>query len=193
MIKKRILLYLFILVPFALYAQWGVKGGLDYCTLVKHDLSNYRLGFHIGPTYDFYLSEKIYLQPSVLFSYFQFGFESDEYIVKGSVERYNLEIPVNLSFRQPLSENTKLIIDLGPYLKCGLFGDSNYDYKNNTINEFSTYDIYSRFEFGLNVGGGIEIDKIYAGLAYQYGLTGATGKNSRVNNQLFRFSLGYKF
>ncbi len=191
--KTKILFFLiFLSFPFSLFSQWGGKAGLDYGTLTGTDLSKYRLGFHIGATYDFKLNDKFYLQPALLFSLNSVGLQQGVNGKDGKVDKYYLEVPVNLSFRPKISNNNKFVFDFGLYTKYGLFGNTEYETDEGKIIE-STYNIYNRFDAGINIGTGIEIKRLYIGLAYQLGFVHADKQLSSLNNQIFRASLGYKF
>ena len=191
----NILVFFFLIIPFSIHAQWGIKAGVDYGKLAGHGGTKYRPGYHIGVTYDYKLSGNFYLQPAFLFSYYQFGFKTDSYLKKGAVDKYNLELPINLSLKPQLTENIKLVTDFGMYFKYGLGGNYKFEYWDFPKNTGSAFDdAYNRFDYGINIGVGCEIDKIFIGLSYQYGLTGATSdKDSKTHNQLLRLSLGYKF
>jgi hypothetical protein len=191
--KKNLLLICLLVVPFSVFSQWGIKGGIDYGTITNMEYANYRFGFHVGGTYDVQLSDKFYFQPALLFSMDNFGFESNQLVLNGTVDRYLLEVPANISYRPSITKKMKFIFDLGVYSKYGLFGDKEYRLADNTIHKDSSYDAYNRLDIGLNLGTGIDIGRIYAGLDYQYSLTNAEKGISDFHHSLFRISLGYKF
>lgn len=59
--KTLILLSAFLLYPFSVFAQWGVKGGVDFSTIFYSpsvSLKKYETGFNIGAIYDIKLSKK---------------------------------------------------------------------------------------------------------------------------------------
>ncbi len=180
-------------LPLSVSSQWGLKGGVDFGTLAGHDKANYKVGFHAGATYDFKLAEKFYLQPAALFSLYRCGFDESLLVKEGTVDKYSLEVPVNVSFRPTLTPSITLIIDLGLYAKYGLFGDTKYKMIDGESINKSSYDAYNRFDVGLNTGIGLGISRYYIGLAYQYGLTNGEKGISNFHNQIFRTSLGYKF
>ncbi|GHV17588.1 hypothetical protein FACS1894169_13030 [Bacteroidia bacterium] len=205
---SRYILILFILISVQGFAQWGVKGGIDYGTVTEMDLPAYRAGFHIGATYDMPLSPKMYFQTGVLFGLQSFGFHQvgyDENLNKkqaenkSMVDNYNIEVPVTLSFRPEINrqKHIKLIIDLGLYGKYGLFGNVKYYDVDNTVYKGTTFrgegNGYKRLLIGVGAGAGIQFDdKIYTCLGFQYGLTGIESQ-SHVKNMIFRLSIGYRF
>ncbi len=127
----------------------------------------------------------------MLFSLFQFRYPVTELYNSGKAQKYSLELPLNLSFQPHLTEKVKLVVDAGVYFKCGIAG--NYKLKGVDDLTGSSYDDFNRFDFGLNIGGGVQISKIYIGLGYQYGLINAEKGISDYHNQITRISLGYKF
>lgn len=193
--KRLIILLIFFLsVSFAMHAQWGVKGGADYCSISGTNPYSHHAGFHIGATYDYRLSGEIYLQPALLFSLFQFRHPSTDLYNGGKVQKYSLELPLNFSFQPYLTKRTKLVVDAGVFFKYGLAGDYKLKAWEGEGTDYtgSSYDDFNRFDFGFNIGGGVQIQKIYIGASYQYGLINAE-QNTSFHNQIIRFSLGYKF
>ncbi len=216
--KKIGLIILTVFLSVSAYSQFGVKAGADYGTLAGREAATYRWGFHGGFTYDFQIAEKLYIQPAALFSLHSFGFKEKDYINHGQVNKFMVEMPVNFSFRPQISYSydVKLVVDLGPYIKYGIGGDkdivlqnllwgsnrvkgSAFDdsYVNDEYKPGHPYDTKETFQFnrldvGVNVGIGVEVTKIYAGISYQYGFLDGEKDNS-VHNSIFRFSLGYRF
>lgn len=220
--RKIGFLILTVLLSVSAYSQFGIKAGADYGTLAGHDAATYRWGFHGGFTYDFQLSEKLYIQPALLGALHSFGFKERDFINHGKVNKFSVEVPVNLSFRPQISYSydVKLVIDLGPYIKYGFAGDKYVSlqdiYAGKTEVTGSAFDdsfnnghagetvlpdgkttshtfAFNRIDAGINVGLGVEVTKIYAGISYQYGFLNGEKNNSDVHNSIFRFSLGYRF
>jgi hypothetical protein len=205
--KKFSFLILTLLLCVTAHSQIGIKAGVDYGTLTGREAINYRLGFHGGFTYDFQLSEQIYIQPALLASLHSFGLKELDIVKQGKVNKVFVEVPVNLSFRPKInySGNTKLVIDLGPYIKYGFAGDKYVKLQNivagDTQIKGSSFDgaggdhyKFNRLDAGVNVGFGFEFSKIYAGVSYQYSLTKGTKSDlDSTHNSIFRFSLGYRF
>ncbi len=192
--KKPMFILSFLLLSLVASAQWGIKGGLDYGKLAGHDKATWKPGFHIGATYDIKLGEKFFFQPAALFSLYRFGYKEIPSIMKdGIINKYVIEMPLNISFRSFVGESTQLAFDLGLYGKYGLFGDKKYTNWEGDVSQGSSYHGYNRFDMGLNVGGGVYFDKIYVGIAYQHGIVSGFDSSSSVRNTLLRLSLGYKF
>lgn len=191
--KKLISLLLFCVCTLPSFAQWSIKGGLDYGTLTGSSATNYRFGFHIGAAYDVELSDLFYFHPSLLLSKHSFGFDRLWGTVEGEVDRYVFEAPVVISFRPYINNDTRFMVDAGLYGKCGLWGDREVTLLNYKISKSSTYDTFNRFDLGLHLGVGVNFRRIYTTLNYQYSFTAAEKDVSDFHYQNFRVSLGYKF
>jgi hypothetical protein len=205
--KKISVLILTLLFCVTAYSQLGIKAGVDYGTLTGREAISYRMGFHGGFTYDFQLSKQIYIQPALLASLHSFGFEELDIIKHGKANKMFVEVPVNLSFRPVInySGDTKLVIDLGPYIKYGFAGDKYIKLQNIIAGDIeikgSSFDDaggddykFNRLDVGVNVGFGFEFSQVYTGVSYQYSFTkGAKGDLYSTHNSIFRLSLGYRF
>lgn len=196
---KLITLLLILTTP--LYSQWGIKGGLNGDWLKTPIGStgggsyNPRLGFHLGGTYDLFLSNKLYLQPGLLFTTSGSNIETDydpSINGKGFIETYALEAPLKLSFRPPIGKQNHFVLDIGLYAKYGLFGSYHMTYQSEETIKESPFDYYNRFDAGFNIGAGFLFNHIYTGLMYQQGFAGAK-KDGSYPYTSFRLSVGYNF
>lgn len=218
--KKITFIILTLLLSISSYSQFGLKAGADYGTVAGRDGTSYKWGFHGGMTYDFKVGDMFYIQPAAMLSLHSFELDERDFVRHGKVEKLSVEVPIVVSFRPVIdSHGTKLVIDLGPYIKYGIAGDKNVQLKDiifsgtgEAVISGSAYDDayakgnfqheynddkmsfeFNRLDVGLNVGFGIEVQSIYAGVSYQYGFTTAEKNNSDAHNSIFRFSLGYRF
>jgi len=204
--KKIGFLILTVLLSVSVYSQVGIKAGADYGTLSGHDAAKYRWGFHGGLTYDFQVSEKLYIQPAALLSLHSFGFKQKDIYHHGQVNKFFVEVPINVSFRPQISHSydVKLVVDLGPYVKYGFAGDKNITLQNISVGDTritgSSFDDshgdpyqFNRLDAGVNAGLGVEVMKIYAGFSYQYSFVNGAKGDSDLHNSIIRFSLGYRF
>ena len=193
MIKKTVFLLFFCFLPVFVFAQLGIKGGLNFSKFsgVSYD---YKTGFHIGTTYDIVLSKKFYFQPGLSFLSWGSGFSSAQTAIKkGYVSIYGLELPLIISFRPKISKKMKLIFDTGLYAKYGLFGNKYYECSKIKTVKGSAFPAYNRFDIGLNLlGVGIEYLRYYIGGNCQIGLKDAENDVMSLN-QSFRVNLGYRF
>lgn len=196
-----ITLYLILISAIPVYSQWGIKGGLDGDWFKSPNGTdggpgyNPRMGFHLGGTYDLLLSDKIYLQPELLFtssgSSIETAFNPPKEIGKGFVEIYAIEVPLKLSFRPPIGKQSYFVLDLGLYARYGLFGRSHVTYGSEKTVKESPFKDYKRFDAGFNLGIGFQFNRISTGLMYQQGFSGAEKDGSSPHTS-FRLSIGYK-
>lgn len=191
--RKILFIVTFIFCSFNLYSQWGVKGGFTYSTISNMEISKYKPSAHIGVSYDIKLSDKWYIQPDLLFTSVGCKLKDDGLVLKkGHVYIYALELPVNMSFRPNIANNTNLLIDFGLYARYGLFGNKTYEYYDSPKVDDKPFDAYNRFDIGLNVGLGVQKNRCYGILSFQRGLSHAE-KDFGSYHQIFKLSLGYKF
>lgn len=191
--RRLIPLLLVLFCSLKAYSQWGVKGGLNYSNMTGSHIQKYVYGGHVGGAYDMKLSDKWYFSPELLFTSIGCRLQSDGSILKGGhVNIYALELPVNFSFRPTIVNNTKLLLDLGLYVRCGLFGNKKYRYHSDPEVSGNPFDAYNRFDTGLNLGLGVQKNRYFGILSFQRGLSYADNGESGYH-QGFRLSIGYKF
>jgi len=157
-----------------------------------------RPGFHFGGIIDFPLSSNISLETGILFTTKGYKYDrvfpapsgSDELIIDGGPEGAEQEteakIRTNLSYIDiPLAgkvmydlNGVKIYGLLGPYLGYGISGQQSGEEIVNgvTINEV-TLEVswgeavgFKRFDYGLYMGAGVEINKFQIGINYSLGL-----------------------
>jgi hypothetical protein len=123
-----------------------------------------------------------------------------------------LQLPVSLALKFPISENARLFVAAGPYAEMGIGGKATtevnvagntsssssnikFDNDNPTTSdeEGANYDHLKRFDYGLNFGGGLEIDRFIIGVNYGLGLSkinSTSDNNSNDNNKYRTWSFG---
>lgn len=126
-----------------------------------------------------------------------------------------LELPVNLVIRVPFGSAGNFFVNGGPYVAMGIAGKSKFEGQLGNISGSQTKDIkftstdptaddqaYSklkRFDYGLNVGAGIDLNKILLKVNYGYGLAKINSmqtNNNENNKDKYRtlsISLGIPF
>jgi hypothetical protein len=115
-----------------------------------------------------------------------------------------LEVPIHakVSFGP---ENFKIFASAGPYIGFGLNGKAKYETEVGGVTEEETEDIefgsdededdLKRFDYGLNVSAGIEIDRFQLGATYGYGLANLAidpEDDERFSNRVLQIHLSYK-
>ena len=114
-----------------------------------------------------------------------------------------LDLPVLLNSRFKLSDTFNAFVNVGPYFAYGLSGkvtakDGSGDKTTSGINLFKEKDgnesfLYP-FDFGVQIGAGVEVSRIMFGVGTQYGLTKVVRDDKeKVKNISFYASVGYRF
>lgn len=180
------------------YLQGGVNlANITKTTSGQTENNNMLTTFNAGILSRFGLSKVVDLETGLLFTgkgskaetYYTSGSTTDNY-VKTKFNPYYIEVPLNMVVRVPVKGTHGLFFHGGPYAAIGVAGKSTTDQKllgitshsENNIQyandnpftsrqEDASYYKLKRFDFGLNVGGGIDFGKILLKANYGYGLT----------------------
>ena len=177
-------------------AIFGAKAGLNLANVnEKSDAGSSTtkmlIGFHIGGTAEFAMSEKIGLEAGLLFS--TKGAKQDFSGLSSTLSINYLEIPINCIYKVDLS-SLKVLISAGPYLAYALSGKADAE----TINFGSDAekDDMKPLDFGLNIGAGVEIKGVSIMMQYGLGLANLalrTDGGYSIKNYVIGISAGYKF
>jgi opacity protein-like surface antigen len=198
--KKIILSSLFVLAvsfTYAQKAQFGIKGGLNSSNFSGDtegiDFKS-RIGFNLGAFAAIKLSEKITLQPEILYS--TQGAKAvnvsalyDDIIYTGDV-KFNLSyinVPVMIKYYVA----DKFNLEAGPQI--GFLTSAKTSTKLDGSSQSVDEDVKDSFEsvdFGLNFGAGYDFTKNFsAGIRYNLGLANIakteSGDNSKIHNNVF--------
>ncbi len=200
--KKELFFLIFLIIIGApLYAQIGIKGGANPSSVRSDRYDNsFNVGFHIGGFYDIRLSERIYLQPQLLFMYEPYTRElpeknDDKIVYEDKSKSYSLSLPILASYRYPIGNTQNISIDMGIFLACGLFGKVEAKlWENNILTENIKTDLYTNNRDILDTG-------FMGGLSYTYNQFilsghvkyGITKVNSQDRTISYLFSVGYRF
>ena len=128
-------------------AKWNVKVGASLSSLAGSEADGAKSAFayKVGVGYEFGISESFAIEPALMLSNKSFKVDG----IDGTINRYFVELPVLAAFKISLNDETKLIINAGPYVGYGLFG-SDIDW--NGYGTSNIFDEYERFEAGAQVG-----------------------------------------
>lgn len=112
---------------------------------------------------------------------------SGEDAYTASFDPFYLEVPANLVYRFNFPKRKKLFIDAGPYIAMGIFGQTKSNgniggvtIKNTTSINFSSananeddvaYSDLNRFDYGINVGAGLDLRTVLFKVNYGIGLS----------------------
>jgi opacity protein-like surface antigen len=184
-----LILYFFTFTGSTIKAQefvyFGAKGGINLTDLSSDNFAktSFRTGFHLGLLAEVPLSNKISIQPEVLYS--TQGTEADVITFEG-----NLNIDYNLDYFQvpvlaKIYLTESLSIEAGPSF--------NFLLKEEIGGRKTEYG--SSFEFGGALGVSYAIsDGFFVTTRYFYGFTNALDAYSTTfNNSGFQLGIGFMF
>jgi hypothetical protein len=191
------------------YAQGGVNiSNITNTTSGQTEDNAALTTFNVGLMKRFGLSELLDLESGLMLSgkgskaetYFNGG---NDY-VKAKFNPLYLELPLNLVVNIPMGQKSKLFVNGGPYAAVGVGGKTKTDSKIGILSSSSersiqfsnddpftsrqddaSYDKLKRFDFGINLGAGLDLDKILLKANYGMGMTkiGSTESNNNADDK----------
>ena len=210
--KKNILLLsaiLFVSVSFS-QVRVGPKLGINIANLEKdsYELSDSRLSLSLGGILDYSFSDKLFFQSGLLLS----GkgdkeiYKDEDYKSTRILKFTYIELPANLGYKFDLGDG-KLFLTAGFYGGIALSGeyferwsdedDSGDGSEKINFGNGKNDDDIKRGDFGLNFGGGIEINSFLINFNYGLGLVNmdydVDNEGYYIKNRVFNISIGYLF
>jgi Outer membrane protein beta-barrel domain len=208
--KQTLLIPLFALTIFTATSQTYIQGGLNLANITKTndgqtEKNNLLTTFHVGLLSRFDLSKTVDIETGLLFTgrgakaetYFNNG---NDY-VKSTFNPYYIEVPLNLVVKAPLEKHTALFFNAGPYIAVGVAGKSKTESKFGPLYSTSSrsvkfsnddpftsqqddaaYDKLKRFDFGMNIGGGLQLQHLLLKINYGFGLAKINSTESNNNS-----------
>lgn len=199
--------------------RFGVKGGLNLSSLNGDNSLDYwsgfkyKTGFHIGGIVEFKLSDKISIQPELLFSsqgyksdvnidfYFEQYPDYDESLSASQIDEKVTFNYLNLPIMGKLHFSEKFNLEFGPQI--GFLMSAKTIAKDNLGEELKSdiKDSKSKIDLGLNLGVGYTFkNSIFLNIRYNLGLTDVNDFDDEFSefievnkNSVFSLSLGYFF
>lgn len=179
--------------------KWDARVGMNFSNMTKDSEAKALPGFNLGVGMDYGFSENWSLQSGLMIS--SKGWKYKEEGEKMTYRPIYLDIPILAAYKFNISDNTKFVINAGPYLAFGLGGKAKYgdaDYKLFKEEEGQDAKM-KRFDLGLQYGIGLEI-----GDHYLVNLTGQNGfispfdypdgyDGDKPKNMTFSIGVGYRF
>jgi opacity protein-like surface antigen len=184
-------------------AKFGIKAGLNLATFSGDtegvDLKS-KAGLNIGGFVEVKLSDKVSLQPELLYS--MQGTKIDQFELSDGNQTFLVDANINMSYiNVPLMLKyyaaEKFNLEVGP--QVGFLVSAKTVAKANGIEvKEDTKDNFKSVDFGLNFGTGYDFsNNISAGFRYNLGLANIAkteaGDDSKISNSVLSFSLAYKF
>lgn len=198
--KKILIATLIVSISTSLFGQtFGVKAGLNLATM-SHKLGSYSYdptaiaGINVGLISEIAFQDNLFLQPGILFST-----KGSQYTISGStgtITTSNIEVPINVMYKHDLG-SLRLLGFAGPYIGLAVGGKI----KSGGISQDMTFSGDNRdmnsFDFGLNIGVGVEVGNFQISAQYGLGLANlanTTYSDSEViKNGVFGISVVYLF
>lgn len=141
------------------------------------------------------------VQPGLNFSMKGWSAGSENLNVNKTTNLYYIDLPILANLRFDAGRDLNAFVNAGPYLAYGVGGKTSGNFLSieysKDVNPFKKYDgesLYRAFDWGLQVGAGVEYRRIMLGVGTQVGLYDITPGESLSNkNTSFFVSLGYRF
>lgn len=171
--------------------KWDAKFGMNFSNMTKIDESKALPGFTLGVGMDYGFNENWSLQSGLMISSKGFKFKEGDW--KDKYRPIYLDIPILAAYKFNISDNTKFVINAGPYLAFGLGGkakDDNFDLKLFKSDEGD----WKRFDLGIQYGIGLELsDRYLINLTGQNGFISPVDGGDDPKNMTFTIGVGYRF
>jgi outer membrane protein OmpA-like peptidoglycan-associated protein len=183
-------------------------------TTIKKSLGS-RSGFQLGVILEIPLGHSgLFFQPAL--SYITKGrkydknndsltaLATDTIYNKQTVNLNYIEIPLNLTYKMPITADHKnsIFISVGPYFSFFYGGNTTYESLTQTTNQYSSEsiplnvgkgsDTYKTFDMGINGKAGFELGNVLLSAYFSRGLTSfyTAPYSGTFHHQLFGASLG---
>jgi opacity protein-like surface antigen len=182
--------------------KFGAKGGINLANIAGDDAgdANMYVGFNAGMFVEIPLTDKLTIQPEVLYSAQgsksegPLEVEGNVYDVEATLKLNYINIPV--MFKYQVAD--KFSLEAGPYV--GFLASAKVKAEVSGIGSATedAKDFFKSTDFGLGLGMNYEFsDVIFANARYQGGLTqiGDSGQEGAddIKNSVFQFGLGFRF
>lgn len=173
-------LVMFFLASLSATAQTaysGIKGGLNLSSLASDDGDyddNMKIGFHAGFFSKMEISELVALQPELLYSLKGIKIDYDESAIADGSSKFNLHY-IDLPVKLVLNFSDYIDLQFGPYVSYLVAADIDNDadifdgIEVDGTDELDR-DQFNKFDYGLTVGIGFDLDPLILGVNYNLGL-----------------------
>lgn len=204
--KKFLFSFFSFLACIAVHAQkpqFGMKAGLNIADAKASgtDVPNFTslVGAHVGFFMDVKLGKQFSFQPEILYSTQGGQFKQEVFTGETIVNTSNkLKYAyINVPLMMKYYANPNFYLEFGPQIGFLTNSELEVSFDGQTVGQdFMEYS--TKTDFALNLGLGYEVTKkVVISGRYGFGLTNTLdtepGDNSELLNQVFLFSIGYKF
>ncbi len=174
---KRLIILAFLslamsICPFSMKAgDFGIVGGASFLELKNLNLTK-TTGYHAGFTYKFNLPVGFSIQPSLIYHMKSAATETKKMDVDFNVGY--LELPLSFQWGPDLLI-FRPFLDVSPFIGYGLNFDYEGEFADGTELNKENWKDLNRFEYGLGLGGGLEIWKFQFTCRYHWNLGNLAG------------------
>lgn len=206
--KKLVLLSIVLCVVTGINAQirFGVKAGANYSNLytsgssqgLNSDQYKGRFSYHFGGIMEYSLSDMFAIQPELMYVNQGANMKnSNSFGMKdGHVTLNSLQLPVNLKASFNTGGKAKLFVYAGPYVGYNIYGKVKGKIDGATTDQelYSKGSKMKRWDYGVGVGAGVEVNKFTIGIGNQFGLQDISGSETgKMKAGNLTVSVGYFF
>jgi len=176
--------------------QFGVKGGVNFATLSVEDgdsAFDSRIGAVIGGFVTWQAFSWLELQPEVLFT--SKGAKVEESGISSNLIVDYLEVPILARYSRPLSDNWRVFVAGGPTVAVRLRARTTTEFSGGT-EEIDIDDDVEQMDFGVAVGGGVEVGRWILDGRYTFGLSDVdadTSDAATFRNRVISVTAGFRF
>ena len=207
--KKLILLSVIICLSATVNSQirYGIKAGGNFSKLytsgsnegLNSDQYNGRFGYHFGGMMEYSLSEMFSVQPELM--YLNHGAnlkkENSFGMKDGHITLNTLQLPINIKAKFNLGDNgSKIFVYGGPYVGYNIYGKvaGKIDGKPIDNKLYTKESDMKRWDYGVGIGVGIEVNKFVLSLGNQIGANDISGsEKGKMRAGNLSLSAGYFF
>jgi len=206
--KKLILLLVVLCAAVSMNAQvrFGVKAGANFSNLytkdsnkgINSDQYKGRFSYHFGGMMEYSFTEMFAIQPE--FMYLNHGAnlkDNNSFEMKdGHITLNTLQLPVNFKATFKTGGDAKIFVYAGPYAAYNIYGKARGKIKGSKEDRelFSKGSDMKRWDFGIGIGAGVEMNKFIVALGNQRGLSDISGSHKgKMKAGNISLSVGYFF
>ena len=207
-------------------SQTYVQGGVNLANITKSSAgetqdNNMLTTFNAGLMHRFNVASAFAVETGILLdgrgakANTYFTSSKDDNYYKAKFNPLYLEIPLNAVIKLPIQDNMSVFINAGPYAAMGIAGKSktetkllgvsgsssknikfNNDNPTTPGQEGAAYDRLKRFDFGLNLGAGVDLGALLVKVNYGMGFDKISSmqtdnnKNDKNKYRTLSLSLG---
>jgi len=196
--KNIIILIIFTLSIISFGQSIRIKTGINFSDMLYSNRYETKSGFNLGLTTEFQQNNIISYETGIILSSKGFNLLTSHYEAK--VNLLYLDFPLSAKISINIDE-TRLYTMFGMYLGAGIYGRTDFK-----VPQYDTFYSYSKkinwgedirkFDLGLNIGGGIEINSMQISASYLLGIVNTSDynmiDNSRQVNSVLSISFGYQ-